>query len=55
MSVINYYTAFRNAPVVLVVYACEYNMIEDKIFKGGINENKKNINNCNYVSFSNNT
>lgn len=33
MSVINYYTAFRNAPVVLVVYACEYNMIEEKILK----------------------
>lgn len=33
MSVINYYTSFKNAPVVLVVYGCEYNMIEYKILK----------------------
>jgi nitroreductase len=33
MSVINYYTCFRNAPVVVLVYSCEYKMIEYKILK----------------------
>lgn len=33
MSVIKYYTAFKNAPVVVLVYACEYKMIEYKILK----------------------
>ncbi len=33
MSVISYYTAFRNAPVVVVVYAKPYVMIEEKILR----------------------
>ena len=33
MSVINYYTCFRNAPVVIIVYGSEYKMIEYKILK----------------------
>lgn len=33
MSVINYYTCFKNAPVVVLVYGCEYKMIEYKILK----------------------
>ena len=33
MSVIKYYTCFKNAPVVVLVYACEYDMIEYKILK----------------------
>ena len=33
MSVLKYYTSFRNAPVVILVYACEYDMIEYKILK----------------------
>ncbi|MGL4334900.1 MAG: nitroreductase family protein [Lactococcus garvieae] len=33
MSVINYYTCFKDAPVVVLVYGCEYNMIEYKIMK----------------------
>lgn len=33
MGVIKYYTLFRNAPVVVLVYACEYKMIEYKILK----------------------
>lgn len=33
MSVIKYYTSFRNAPLVILVYACEYDMIEYKILK----------------------
>ena len=33
MSVINYYTCFRNAPVVVIVYSSEYKMIEEKILK----------------------
>ncbi|RDY24606.1 nitroreductase [Romboutsia maritimum] len=33
MSVINYYTCFKDAPVVVLVYACEYKMIEYKILK----------------------
>ena len=33
MSVIKYYTCFKNAPVVILVYACEYDMIEYKILK----------------------
>ncbi len=33
MSVINYYTAFRHAPVVVVVYASPYKMIEHKILQ----------------------
>lgn len=33
MSVINYYTCFKNAPVVILVYGCEYKMIEYKILK----------------------
>ena len=33
MSVIDYYTAFKNAPVVVLVYGCEYKMIEYKILK----------------------
>ncbi|MEG2195804.1 MAG: nitroreductase family protein, partial [Terrisporobacter sp.] len=33
MSVIKYYTAFRNAPVVVMVYASPYKMIEYKILK----------------------
>ena len=33
MSVIKYYTSFKNAPVVILVYACEYDMIEYKILK----------------------
>ena len=28
MSVINYYTCFKNAPVVIIVYGSEYKMIE---------------------------
>lgn len=31
MSVINYYTCFKNAPAVVVVYGCPYQMIECKI------------------------
>lgn len=33
MSVLKYYTAFKNAPVVVLVYACDYKMIEYKILK----------------------
>ncbi len=33
MSVIKYYTCFRYAPVVILVYGCEYKMIEYKILK----------------------
>lgn len=33
MSVIKYYTCFKNAPVVVMVYASEYKMIEYKILK----------------------
>ena len=33
MSVINYYTSFKKAPVVVLVYGCEYDMIEYKILK----------------------
>lgn len=33
MSVINYYTCFKDAPVVVLVYSCEYKMIEYKILK----------------------
>lgn len=33
MSVINYYTCFKDAPVVVLVYGCEYKMIEYKILK----------------------
>ncbi|MGL5149031.1 MAG: nitroreductase family protein [Clostridium sp.] len=33
MSVIKYYTCFRYAPVVVIVYACEYKMIEEKIMR----------------------
>ena len=33
MSVIKYYTCFKHAPVVILVYACEYDMIEYKILK----------------------
>lgn len=33
MSVINYYTCFKYAPVVVLVYSCEYKMIEYKILK----------------------
>ncbi|WP_455539717.1 nitroreductase family protein [Terrisporobacter sp.] len=33
MSVINYYTSFKNAPVVVIVYGSEYKMIEYKILK----------------------
>ena len=33
MSVINYYTCFKDAPVVILVYGCEYKMIEYKILK----------------------
>ncbi len=33
MSVIKYYTSFKHAPVVVLVYACEYDMIEYKILK----------------------
>lgn len=33
MSVINYYTAFKNAPAVILVYGSEYKMIEYKILK----------------------
>ena len=33
MSVINYYTCFRNAPAVIIVYGSEYKMIEYKILK----------------------
>lgn len=33
MSVIKYYTCFRNAPVVVMVYGSEYKMIEYKILK----------------------
>lgn len=33
MSVINYYTCFKHAPVVILVYGCGYNMIEYKILK----------------------
>ena len=33
MSVIKYYTCFKHAPVVVLVYSCEYKMIEYKILK----------------------
>lgn len=33
MSVIKYYTSFKNAPVVVMVYGSEYKMIEYKILK----------------------
>ena len=33
MSVINYYTSFKHAPVVIIVYSSEYKMIEYKILK----------------------
>lgn len=33
MSVIRYYTCFKNAPVVVMVYGSEYKMIEYKILK----------------------
>ncbi|MGL4971599.1 MAG: nitroreductase family protein [Culicoidibacterales bacterium] len=33
MSVINYYTCFKAAPVVVLVYGCEYKMIEYKIMQ----------------------
>ncbi|GAA0711225.1 nitroreductase family protein [Paraclostridium ghonii] len=33
MSFISYYTCFKNAPVVVLVYGCEYKMIEYKILK----------------------
>lgn len=33
MSVIKYYTSFKNAPVVVLVYGSEYKMIEYKILK----------------------
>ena len=33
MSVIKYYTCFRNAPAVIIAYASEYKMIEYKILK----------------------
>lgn len=33
MSVINYYTCFKDGPVVVLVYSCEYKMIEYKILK----------------------
>ncbi|WP_330680374.1 nitroreductase family protein [Holtiella tumoricola] len=33
MSVINYYTCFKDAPVVILVYGCPYNMIEYKILQ----------------------
>lgn len=33
MSVIKYYTCFRHAPVVIIVYCSEYKMIEYKILK----------------------
>ena len=33
MSTINYYTCFKHAPVVIIVYSCEYKMIEYKILK----------------------
>lgn len=33
MSVIDYYTCFKHAPVVILVYGCEYKMIEYKILK----------------------
>ncbi len=33
MSVINYYTCFKHAPIVIIVYSCEYKMIEYKILK----------------------
>lgn len=33
MSVIKYYTCFKNAPVVIMVYGSEYKMIEYKILK----------------------
>lgn len=33
MSVINYYTCFKDAPVVILVYGSEYKMIEYKILK----------------------
>ena len=33
MSVIKYYTCFRNAPAVVIVYGSEYKMIEYKILK----------------------
>lgn len=33
MSVINYYTSFKYAPVVILVYGCEYKMIEYKIMQ----------------------
>ncbi|MEG0712518.1 MAG: nitroreductase family protein, partial [Niameybacter sp.] len=33
MSVINYYTCFKDAPVVILVYACPYQMLEYKILE----------------------
>ncbi|MGL4663541.1 MAG: nitroreductase family protein, partial [Clostridium butyricum] len=33
MSVLKYYTCFKNAPVVIMVYGSEYKMIEYKILK----------------------
>ena len=33
MSIINYYTCFKDAPVVILVYGSEYKMIEYKILK----------------------
>ena len=33
MSVIKYYTCFKNAPVVIMVYGSEYKMVEYKILK----------------------
>lgn len=33
MSVIDYYTCFRHAPVVILVYSCAYKMIEYKILR----------------------
>ena len=33
MSTINYYTCFKHAPVVIIVYSSEYKMIEHKILK----------------------
>lgn len=33
MSVIDYYTCFKDAPVLVVVYGCAYKMIEYKILK----------------------
>ena len=33
IRVINYYTCYKHAPVVIIVYSCEYKMIEYKILK----------------------